>query len=100
MTRKRPARAFLLIFVFSLIFFSSHDFAQQAAPEKQSQVAKIEKEQEKVVPSPKNIKESTSIYVFVGWMWLSICVLVYFLRLKIKEVDRLYRLDYFSGKKR
>jgi succinate dehydrogenase / fumarate reductase iron-sulfur subunit len=57
-------------------------------------------EKEKIVPSPKDIKESTGIYVFVGWIWLAVFVLVFFLRLKIKEVDRLYRLGYFSGKKK
>ncbi len=95
---KKPAPAFLLLLVFFLAFFSVYDLAQQDTPEEQSQAAQAEKDQKKVVPTPKDIKESTGIYVFVGWMWLAVFVLVFFLRLKIKEVDRLYRLGYFSNK--
>lgn len=95
---KKPAPAFLLLLVFFLAFFSGYDLAQQDMPEEQSQAAQAEKE--KIVSSPKNIKESTDIYVFIGWIWLAVFVLVFFLRLKIKEVDRLYRLGYFSQKKK
>jgi quinol-cytochrome oxidoreductase complex cytochrome b subunit len=56
-------------------------------------------EADKLIPSPANIKESTAIYVFLGWMWLSIVILVYFLRLKVKEVDRLYWTRFFSPEK-
>ena len=97
---KKPAPAFLLLLVFFLAFFSGYDLAQQETPEEQSQAAQAEKEQEKIVSSPKNIKESTGLYVFVGWIWLAVFVLVFFLRLKIKEVDRLNRLGYFSNKKK
>lgn len=58
-----------------------------------------EETQEKIVPSPKNIKEAVGIYVFLGWMWLSIFVLIYILIQKVKEVDRIYRLKFFSSKK-
>jgi len=97
---KKPAPVFLLLLVFFLAFFSGYDLAQQETPEEQSQAAQAEKEQEKIVSSPKNIKESTGLYVFVGWIWLAVFVLVFFLRLKIKEVDRLNRLGYFSNKKK
>lgn len=97
---KKPTPAFLLLLVFFLAFFSGYDLAQQDTPEEQVQAAQAQKEKEKIVPSPKNIKESTDLYVFVGWIWLAVFVLVFFLRLKIKEVDRLYRLGYFSGKKK
>ena len=58
-----------------------------------------EKEPEKIVPSPKNIKESTAIYVFLVWMWVAIFVLVYILMLKIKEVDRLNKTKFFRAKR-
>jgi quinol-cytochrome oxidoreductase complex cytochrome b subunit len=54
---------------------------------------------ESVVPSPANIKESTAIYVFVGWMWLAIGVLIYLLRQKIREADRLHFSRYFNPDK-
>ena len=54
---------------------------------------------EKIVGAPQNIKQKTGIWVFVVWIWISVFVIIYFLRLKIKEVDRLYQLKYFSAKK-
>ena len=55
---------------------------------------------ESVVPAAANIKESTAIYVFIGWMWLAIGVLFYLLRLKIKETDRLHDSRYFNPDKK
>jgi hypothetical protein len=73
---------------------------QRPTEEKKEAAPQTETEEEKLIPSPKNIKEGTAIYVFLGWMWLSIFVLIYILRLKIKEVDRLFRLKFFSTKKK
>jgi hypothetical protein len=56
-------------------------------------------EPEKIVVGPQDIKQKTGILVFVAWMWISVFVIVYFLRLKIKEADRLYRLRFYSAKK-
>ena len=58
-----------------------------------------EQKPEKIEAGPQDIKQKTGIYVFVAWMWVSVFVLIYFLRLKIKEADRLYRLRFFSSKK-
>ncbi|MFC2160112.1 hypothetical protein ACFLRX_00505 [Acidobacteriota bacterium] len=69
---------------------------QDAPSIQQSQGDRVEEEVETIVPAPKDIMEATAIYVFLGWIWLSIGVLIFFLRLKIKEVDRLYDLHYFS----
>lgn len=54
---------------------------------------------EKIIAGPQTIKERTAILVFLGWMWVSIGVLIYLLRLKIKEVDRLHRARYFSPRR-
>ena len=54
---------------------------------------------ESVVPGPGNIKEATGIYVFIGWLWLSLGVLIYLLRLKIREADRLRDSRYFDPEK-
>lgn len=58
-----------------------------------------ESEVETIVPGPKDLRQATAIYVFLGWIWLSIGILIFFIRLKIKEVDRLHRLGYFSEDK-
>jgi len=36
----------------------------------------------------------------VAWMWIAIFVLIYILRLKIREVDRLLKLRFLSAKKK
>lgn len=73
--------------------------AQEVPLEEPIQEVQVVKEPEKIIPSPKNIKESTAIYIFVGWVWLSIIVLIFILRAKIKEVDRLHRIKFFNEKK-
>ena len=57
-------------------------------------------EPDRIVPAPQNIRESTGIYVFLAGIWLSVGVLIYLLRLKIKETDRLLEAGYFSSDKR
>lgn len=99
MVRKKLFVLFLLL-IFVALFWVDYGTAQKVIPEKQKPETQIEKSAEKIIPSPKNIKEKTGIYVFLGWMWLSIFVLIYFLRQKIKEVDRLYLLKFFSDEKK
>jgi len=53
--------------------------------------------EEGVEASPRSLKEKWGIVVFLGWLWLSVGFLVYCLRLKIKELDRLHRIRFFSG---
>ncbi|MCX7974643.1 MAG: hypothetical protein N3B16_09115 [Candidatus Aminicenantes bacterium] len=40
----------------------------------------------------KNIKEKISVYVFLGWLWLVIGILMYILHEQIKEADKRRRL--------
>ena len=54
---------------------------------------------EKIHPGPQNIKEKTTILVFLVWLWISVIVLGIFLRLKINEVDRLFHQKYFNSPK-
>jgi len=48
---------------------------------------------EDIVPGPKDIRERSAVIVFLFWMWFSIAVLLYVLRLKVREVDRLSSLE-------
>jgi len=88
----------LTVFIFSLLasYGPVLSSAQQVVEEIQTDTTKAKQESERIIASPQNIKEETGIFVFVGWMWLSIFVLVFFLRLKIREADRLFRLKFFS----
>ena len=89
----------LLLFLFSSVSVLPSQ-AQQELKKETVEETQANEEPEKVVGTPQDIKEKTGIVVFVVWMWLSIVVLVYFLRLKIKETDRLYRLRFFSSEKK
>ncbi len=99
MTAKKKCIALfvLIVFLHSFVLFKI-DFAQQVEQEKTGTIQ--EEASEKIVPGPQGIKESTGLYVFIAWLWLAILVLVYFLRLKIKEEDRLLEIRFLSEKKK
>jgi len=98
--KKKFLGLFLLIAFLHSFFILEFAFAQQGRQEEQNEKIQVKNNQEKIIPSPKNIKESTGIYVYVAWMWIAIFVIIYILRLKIKEVDRLYKLRFFPVKKK
>ena len=52
----------------------------------------------KIHPGPKNITEKVEICVFLAWVWGVIFLLIFVLRHKIREMDRLYEIRYFSNK--
>lgn len=97
---KKLLGIFLLVSFFLSFLILEFNFAQQVTQEEQEETIQAKDDQEKIIPSPQNIKESTGIYVFVAWMWIAIFVLIYILRLKIIEVDRLLKLGFLSAKKK
>ncbi len=101
MFKKRPsfllaAILFLLLLSWGGVFYCS---AQQDVVQTQKSTPQEKEEPEKIVVGPQDIKQKTGILVFVAWMWISVFVIVYFLRFKIIEADRLYRLRFYSAKK-
>jgi len=91
---------FLLVIFFVSFLILQLNFAQQVTQEEQEEKVQVKADQDKIIPSPQNIKESTGIYVFVAWMWIAILVLIYILSLKIREVDRLLKLRFLSTEKK
>jgi len=81
----------VLILIFSMISILNPvpQFAQNIKDNTKNQEIKA---------SPKNIRESTTFYVYILWIWLVILVLIYILILKIKEADRMYRMRFESDK--
>jgi hypothetical protein len=79
---------------------------QQAAPEakpaappaaaKKPAKKAPEKRTELIVPAFSGIKEQIAVYVFYVWLWLSIVILIYFLRLWVRESDRVYHAKYYE----
>ncbi len=49
-----------------------------------------------LVAGPRNAGERTGIYVFLAWMWSAIIFLVFVLRAKVSEVDRLNDAGFFD----
>jgi hypothetical protein len=101
MIKKRPsfllaAILFLLLLSWGGVFYCS---AQQDVAQTQKSTPQEKEEPEKIVVGPQDVKQKTGILVFVAWMWVSILVLIYFLRFKIIEADRLYRFRFYSAKK-
>jgi len=97
--KKKWITLFLLIVFLHSFVLLKIDFAQQVVQEEKTGTNQ-EEIPEKIVPGPQGIKESTGMYVFIAWVWLAILVMVYFLRLKIKEVDRLLEIRFLSEKKK
>lgn len=43
------------------------------------------------------VKERMAVYVILAWAWLSIAVLLGFLRLRVREADRVHRMGLFRA---
>ena len=98
--REKAGRLAFFIFLIVGFFLPVFSLARQEAPPVKTPEMQAPAQSEKSVAAPQNIKEASRIYVFLGWMWVSIVVLIYFLRLKIREADRLYRIKFFSPAKK
>jgi hypothetical protein len=70
--------------------------AAPAAPAAKKPAKKEVARTEPIVPAFSGIKEKTAVYVFYAWLWLSIVILIYFLRLWVKEADRVYKAKYYE----
>ena len=62
----------------------------QDAPKKPAEKAAVEAAPQEVRPAFLSPREKNATPVFLGWTWLSIAVLLYILRLKVREADRVY----------
>ena len=85
----------LIVFVLSLLAVYG-ETSSLSMNDSQLHQDQAKKSQEKIEASPKDIKEKTTVYVFIGWMWLTIFALIYILKQKIKEEDRIFSYKDFS----
>ena len=108
--KRRTARVgcVLLAVLFALLLASDFIRAQQASPAPQPAPAAKKaleaapapsKAGQEIIPGTRNPKERIGVYVFMAWLWISIIVLVYILRAKVKEADRLFDAGYFKDEK-
>jgi hypothetical protein len=63
-----------------------------AAPAKKAPV----KRTEPIIPAFQTPREKTAVIVFYVWLWLSIGVLIYFLRWWVQEADRVFRAKFYE----
>jgi hypothetical protein len=54
------------------------------------------KRTEPILPAYQTPKEKTAVLVFFVWLWLSIGVLVYYLRWWVQEADRVFRARFYD----
>lgn len=90
----------ILLVLGASVFISIAVIAQQQPPKEKDVALEAQTQPEKIIPAAKNIREKTAIYVFVAWLWAAIFVLIYILRLEIKEADRLLDLRFFHEDKK
>jgi hypothetical protein len=109
--KKRIACFFLPVLIIGVFSAFAATIQQPAPKEKDKSVqappqpppAKdkaVQAQPEKIFAAPRNIRERTAIYVFVAWLWAAIFVLIYILRLEIKEADRLLDLKFYREEKK
>jgi hypothetical protein len=96
MRRRIVAVGLLLGFGLPFLFAQAES---QASPSTQKPEVKKAPEEPKaraedLVPSPRNARERSAILVFVAWLWAVIAGLLVVVRLKIREVDRLFNLEH------
>ena len=51
---------------------------------------------EPIIPAFQTPREKTAVIVFYVWLWLSIGVLIYFLRWWVQEADRVFRAKFYE----
>jgi hypothetical protein len=92
-------RALILI---TILFLILAPLAAAAAQETKPAVAKppVKKgpvqRTEPIVPAFQSAKEKTAVIVFYGWLWISIGVLLYFLRWWVQEADRVFKARFYE----
>lgn len=91
----RTSRAVGLAVLFLMV---SALFGGLMAQEPEQGIPQVEDAGGKIHPGPKNVTEKVEICVFLAWVWGVIFLLIFVLRHKVKEMDRLYEIKYFSNK--
>jgi hypothetical protein len=79
-----------------LLLFNPFIYAQQEKPV-ETEIQDLNEDTVASKPGSKNIKDKIALYVFLVWVWIAIFVSIYFLRLKIIEVDRLFEYRFFQN---
>ena len=82
-----------------LLRAASPQAAPQAAPAKTTAKVKAPPAPEIIHPAFADLKEKTAVLVFLVWLWIIVGILVWLLRMKIREADRVHALKFYPDPK-
>jgi len=86
----------LLAFVLSALTLLCAAHSSQDARKAPAEKPSVETKAEEVSPAPLTPRERVGRYVFLACLWLSIAFLLYFLRLRVREADRVFRTGLYG----
>lgn len=95
-TRRSILRSALLVVLLAAGVVSGVAGAVQDVPKPPAAKPAVEAAPKEIHPAFLTPREKNGAYVFVGWIWLSIGVLLYVLRLKVKEADRVFLTGFYE----
>ena len=90
--RRSLVYAVLIMALISILALGVGEARSQDKPQASVKPA-VEKAPAQAVVAPMTTTlERTSIYVLLAWIWLSIAVLLWLLRLRVREADRVFHM--------
>ena len=89
------SRPLALVGLMLILSFALAPGLSAAPPQDVSKPSVRPAEPVKVRGEPQNFKERTAVYVLLAWVWLSVGVLLWLLRLKVREADRVFRMRLY-----
>lgn len=96
-TRRRILASALLALAFGAVLLPVTGLAFQEAPKPAAQAPAGEAKPVEVHPGFMSLREKNAAPAFLAWTWLTIGILLYFLRLKIREADRVFRTGLYGA---
>lgn len=88
--------ALLLAAVLGMIAAGTPNLRAQNIPAGASQAAPQPAKAGEVRPAPLTPREKVGLPVFLACLWLAIAFLLYFLRLRVREADRVFRTGLYG----
>ena len=89
----RRARVVAAVGIFLLGSFVASGILEarvQEAPQTSLKPAAAAAPGQETPAAPRPARERMAVYVLLAWVWLSIAVLLWLLRLRVREADRVY----------
>jgi hypothetical protein len=86
----------LLAVLLGILAAGSAGFSAQTVPAAAPQAAAEPAKTAEVRPAPLAPKTQVGLYVFLVCLWLALAFLLYFLRLRVREADRVFRTGLYG----